>query len=131
MANDVKEIGEIVWVDLTVPNAAQVREFYQSVIGWEANEFKVGDYNDYVITTPENKQTVAGLCHARGDNAKLPPHWLVYIKVQSLEASLDAARRNGGEILVGPKQFGGARFCVLKDPAGAVFAVIEGEAGGG
>lgn len=131
MANDVKEIGEIVWVDLTIPNADKVQEFYLSVTGWEADEFKVGDYSDYVITTPHNKQTVAGICHARGNNADLPPHWLIYIKVRSLEASLDAARRNGGEILAGPKQIGGARFCVLRDPAGAVFAVIEGEAGDG
>ena len=130
MANEVKEVGEIVWHDLTVPNAAQVREFYQSVIGWEADEFKVGDYNDYVISTAQNKQTVAGLCHARGDNANLPPQWLVYIKVHNLDASLEAVRRNGGEILVGPKPFGNARFCVLKDPAGAAFAIVEGEAGG-
>lgn len=129
MANEIKEIGEIVWVDLTIPSADKVREFYHSVIGWEATEFKMGEYSDYVITTPQSKQTVAGICHARGVNADLPAHWLIYIKVQSLEASVDAARQNGGEVLAGPKQFGGARFCVLKDPAGAVFAVVEGEAG--
>jgi uncharacterized protein len=131
MANDVKEIGEIVWVDLTIPNAEKVRDFYLSVTGWEANEFNMGDYSDYVITTPDNKRTVAGICHARGDNAALPPYWLIYIKVRSLEASLAAAQRNGGEILAGPKQFGAARFGVLRDPAGAVFAVTEGEAGDG
>lgn len=128
MANDVKETGEIVWVDLTIPNAEEVREFYLSVIGWDVNEFKMGDYSDYVVMTPDNKQTVAGICHARGSNAGLPPHWIVYIKVRSLDASLEAARRNGGEILAGPKQFGGARYCVLRDPAGAVFAIMEGEA---
>jgi predicted enzyme related to lactoylglutathione lyase len=108
-----------------------VREFYQSVIGWEADEFKVSDYNDYVISTAQNKQTVAGLCHARGDNANLPPQWIIYIKVHNLDESLAAARQKGGQVLVGPKPFGNARFCVLKDPAGAVFAVVEGEAGGG
>jgi predicted enzyme related to lactoylglutathione lyase len=131
MANDVKEIGEIVWVDLTIPNAEEVREFYLSVTGWEANAFKMGDYDDYIVTTPDNKENVAGICHARGNNAALPPYWLIYIKVRSLEASIDAARRKGGEILAGPKQFGAARFCVLRDPAGAVFAIVEGEAGEG
>jgi predicted enzyme related to lactoylglutathione lyase len=130
MASDVKEIGEIVWVDLTIPNAKEVREFYQSVTGWESSEFKMGDYSDYVVATPEKKETVAGIVHARGENADLPPYWLIYIKVQNLEASLDAARSNGGEVLAGPKSFGAARFCVLKDPAGAVFGIIEGEAGG-
>src|SRR5438046_1035518 len=99
MANDVKEIGEIVWFNLTVPNAEEVREFYRAVTGWEADEFKMGDYSDYVIKTPQNKQTVAGICHARGENAALPPHWIIYIKVHNLEASLAAARCKGGEIL--------------------------------
>jgi len=129
MANEVKEIGEIVWVDLTIPNAAKVREFYVAVTGWEADEFKIGEYSDYVIATPDKKQTVAGICHTRGDNASLPPYWLIYIKVRSLEASVDVARRQGGEVIAGPRQSGGARFCVLRDPAGAVFAIIEGESG--
>ena len=128
MAKDVKEIGEIIWVDLTIPDAGKVRDFYLAVTGWEATEFQMGDYSDYLINTPGNKETVAGICHARGVNATLPPAWLIYIKVQSLEASLAAARSKGGEIVAGPKQIGGARFCVLKDPAGAVFAVMEGDA---
>jgi uncharacterized protein len=131
MANDVKQIGEIAWVDLTIPNAEEVREFYLAVTGWESSEFNMGDYSDYVVASPDNKETVAGICHARGNNAGFPPHWLIYIKVRNLDESVAAAQRKGGEIVVGPKQFGAARFCVLRDPAGAVFAVIEGEAGDG
>jgi uncharacterized protein len=131
MSGDVKEIGEIVWVDLTIPNAEEVGAFYASVTGWEANAFKMGEYSDYMIAKPESKETVAGICHARGSNADLPPYWLIYIKVESLDKSMEAARQLGGEVLAGPKSFGAARFCVLKDPAGAVFGVIEGEAGDG
>ncbi|MBR1031490.1 VOC family protein [Bradyrhizobium liaoningense] len=130
MANDVKEVGQIVWVDLTIPNAEKVvQEFYRSVIGWETNAFNMGDYNDYVVATPQGKETVAGICHARGANASLPPSWIVYIKVKSLDESMAVAKANGGEVLTAPKEFGGARFCLLKDPAGAVFAVMEGDAG--
>jgi uncharacterized protein len=130
MAQD-KKVGEIVWVDLTIPKAEKVKDFYLSVTGWEADAFKVGDYDDYVVKTPEDKDTVAGICHTRGENAALPPAWLVYIKVKNLDASLAAAREKGGEILAGPKAFGDSRYCVLKDPAGAVFAVIEEGAGDG
>ncbi len=129
MANEAKEVGEIVWVDLTVPDATKVREFYLSVTGWESDEIKMGDYNDYMIKTPRKKDTVAGLCHAKGANAGLPAAWLIYIKVRNLDASMAAAKAKGGQVLAGPKQFGASRFCVLRDPAGAAFAVIEeGEA---
>jgi predicted enzyme related to lactoylglutathione lyase len=130
MSKDVKKVGEIVWVDLTVGNAKDVREFYQSVTGWDSDEFKMGDYSDYVVSTPEDKETVAGICHARGENAELPPYWLVYIKVANLEASLAEARKRGGELVSGPKAFGAAQFCILRDPAGAFFGIIEGDAEG-
>ena len=131
MAKGVKKVGEIVWVDLTVPDAGKVRDFYLSVTGWEADGFKVGDYEDYVIKTPENNDTVAGICHARAENAALPPAWLMYIKVENLDASVVAAQEKGGKVLTGPKAFGASRYCVLRDPAGAVFAVIEEGAGDG
>jgi predicted enzyme related to lactoylglutathione lyase len=125
MAKDVKELGKIAWMDLTIPDAAKVRDFYVAVTGWGADEFKVGDHNDYVIKTPEKKETLGGICHAKGENAALPATWIIYIKVHNLDASLAAAKANGGEIVSGPKSFGASRFCVLRDPAGAVFAVIE------
>ena len=131
MPSESKEVGQIVWVDLTVPNAEEVQDFYQAVTGWKASGFDMGEYKDYVVATPEKKETVAGICHAKGSNADLPPYWLVYIKVHNLEESLEAARTRGGELLAGPKSFGAARFCVLKDPAGAVFGIIEGDAEGG
>jgi predicted enzyme related to lactoylglutathione lyase len=129
MAGDSKKIGEIVWVDLTIPNAEEVRDFYLAVTGWKASDFDMGGYKDYVVATPEQEDTVAGIVHARGENADLPPHWLVYIKVRSLEESMNAAREKGGEVLAGPKKLGEARFCVIKDPAGAVFAIVEGDSG--
>jgi predicted enzyme related to lactoylglutathione lyase len=130
LANDAKKVGEIVWTDLTIPNAKEVRDFYHSVVGWKSDEFDMGGYSDYVVQRPEDKETVAGICHARGENSNQPPHWVVYVKVKSLDESVEAARQNGGELLAGPKSFGAARFCVLRDPAGAVFGIIEGDAEG-
>lgn len=124
------KIGEIAWIDLTIPNAKEVRQFYESVTGWDSSEFEMGDYSDYVVASPESKETVAGIVHAKGENADLPPYWVIYIKVKSLEESLEAAEKQGGTLLAGPKSFGEARFCILKDPAGAVFGIIEGDAGG-
>jgi hypothetical protein len=129
MTDKSKVVGEIVWVDLTIPEAERVRDFYQSVIGWRSSGFNMGEYDDYVVATPDNGDTVAGIVHARGENADLPPYWIIYIKVKNLQESVDAARRNGGEVIAGPKNFGKARFCVLKDPAGAVFAIVEGDSG--
>jgi predicted enzyme related to lactoylglutathione lyase len=66
------------------------------------------------------------VCHARGTNAGLPPHWLVYITVADLDQSISTCKDLGGEVIVGPKGMGShGRYCVIRDPAGAVAALIE------
>ena len=74
-------------------------------------------------------RSVAGICHARGENASLPPAWLVYIVVADLDESMRRTTARGGKVLVPPKSMGAeARFCVIEDPAGAVAALYEARA---
>jgi hypothetical protein len=66
---------------------------------------------------------VAGICHARGVNADLPAVWLPYLVVEDLDASLEAVRARGGEVLGEVRSMGDARWVVVRDPAGAVVAL--------
>lgn len=120
------EVGAIGWTDLTVPDADGLRDFYSSVVGWTHSPVDMGGYADYCMLTPSTGRTVAGVCHARGVNAELPPVWLVYITVEDLDRSIDRCRELGGTILIGPKGMAGNdRYCVIKDPAGAVAALYQ------
>ncbi len=123
-------VGLITWTDLTVGNAEQVRDFYRAVVGWEFVEFDMGGYSDYCMQVPGTDKTVAGICHARGANAGLPPQWLVYIQVADLNRSMTRCREAGGTVIAGPRQGGtSGRFCVIRDVAGAFAALIEPETG--
>ena len=52
--------------------------------------------------------------------------WLIYITVEDLEASLGAAEKHGGEVLTPVRDMGGyGRMAVVRDPAGAVAALIQ------
>lgn len=118
--------GTIGWADLTVQDADGVRDFYAAVAGWVAQPLSMGDYADYVMAAPGTGVPVAGVCHARGNNAGIPPLWLVYISVPDLEASLAACRARGGTVIAGPHGAGGgARYAVIRDPAGAVAALHQ------
>ena len=126
MSDDERpEIGSITWSDLTVPNAESVRDFYSSVAGWKPQPVSMGDYDDFNMTAPASGSPIAGICHARGGNADLPPQWLVYILVEDLDVSMDQCRAQGGEVISGPKGMGGSRYCVIRDPAGAVAALFQ------
>jgi predicted enzyme related to lactoylglutathione lyase len=69
--------GQIGWVDLTVTDAEGIRDFYQQVTGWTPSPVQMGDYQDFCMVAPGNGQMVAGICHARGENAELPPVWMI------------------------------------------------------
>lgn len=116
----------ISWVDLTVPDAGPIRDFYAAVTGWVATEVPMDGYSDYCMAPPGAAQPVAGICHARGPNTKLPPQWLVYIPVASLDESLRRCRELGGTIIEEPRSLGAfGRFAVIQDPAGAAAAIFE------
>lgn len=118
------KVGTIAWTDLTVPNADEVRDFYAAVTGWKPQALSMGDYSDYVMSTPEGKG-VAGVCHARGANAGLPAQWLIYITVADVDESIRQCQEKGGKVIAGPRDLGSyGRFCVIQDPAGAVAALI-------
>jgi hypothetical protein len=118
-------VGSIGWCDLTVGDAGAVRDFYRDVVGWTSTDVDMGGYADYVMSQPFNGTATTGVCWARGANAGLPPVWLVYFVVASLETSLAQVRERGGEVLRKPTPSGGGRFAVVRDPAGAVCALYE------
>lgn len=126
--NNKPEIGSITWCDLTVPDADEIRKFYEKVVGWKANPVSMGEYDDYSMIAPESNKIAAGICNAKGINAKLPPQWLIYITVEDVDRSAQICLELGGKIIVDPKTIPGyGRFCVIQDPAGAVCALFKPE----
>ena len=126
--NNKPEIGSITWCDLTVPNANEVKNFYEKVVGWKADSVSMGDYDDFSMIAPESKRITAGICNAKGINAKLPPQWLIYITVEDVDRSAQTCIELGGKLITEPKTIPSyGRFCVIQDPAGAVCALFKPE----
>jgi len=84
-------VGRIGWVDLTVPDAAGIRDFYQRILGWQSTEIPVEDHVDFSMRPAAGTGDVAGICHALGPNAGIPPVWLVYFTVADLPAAVESA----------------------------------------
>lgn len=119
------EIGSIDWIDLTVEDAPEIRDFYSAITGWQYGPVSMGEYNDFNMTAPESGEPKAGICHARGGNADLPAQWLIYITVEDVDASAARCRELGGNVLSGPRDMAEmGRYCVIQDPAGAVAALF-------
>jgi len=118
--------GQIGWIDLTVPNATQLRDFYQSVTGWTPSPVDLGGYQDFCMHPAGEAQPVAGICHARGSNQGLPAVWLVYITVDDLDQAISRCLELNGKLLRPATGMGASgRYCVIQDPAGATCALFE------
>jgi predicted enzyme related to lactoylglutathione lyase len=117
--------GSISWQDLTVANASEIKDFYSQVAGWKSSPVSMGNYDDYCMMPADGKDPVAGICHARGANVKIPPQWLIYITVENVQKSAERCTALGGTVLDGPRAMGGGQFCVIRDPAGAVAALFQ------
>ena len=119
-----KPLGSIVWTDLTVENADEVRDFYSKVVGWKHEGVSMGEYDDYIMKANDEDGGTSGICHARGMNNSVPPLWMIYVTVADVTASAKACVDNGGKVLDGPRKMGKNEFAVIQDPAGAVMGII-------
>ena len=120
-----KNIGKIMWHDLTVENAEAVSEFYKAVVGWEKEPLSMGTYDDYVMKVP-GSEDATGVCHARGGNAYLPPQWLLHVVVENLDASLEQCKQMEGKVIGEKKKMGDhGTYCLIQDPAGAYMVLWE------
>lgn len=122
-AGQEPKVGEIVWRDLTVPDAEGIRSFYSDVVGWTTTPHEMGEYADFNVCLPDSQEVVTGICHARGENANVPPQWLLYVWVADVRASAERCLTQGGKVLDGPRLMGNQLFCVIQDPAGAMVAL--------
>ena len=126
MSDEPPRIGAIGWVDLTVPDAGAVKDFYREVVGFDVVDLDMGGYSDYCLNVPDSDTTVAGVCPARGPNTGVPPVWLVYITVADLAESLAKVTQLGGKVLREPKTMGSyGSMAIIEDPAGAIAALFE------
>jgi predicted enzyme related to lactoylglutathione lyase len=122
---DERKIGTVGWHDLTVPDAERIKDFYKRVVGLESSPVDMGGYSDFNMLPPGGGDAVAGVCHARGGNANLPPQWVLYFVVENVERSAQACVDGGGELISPIRKAGAGTYCVIKDPAGAVCAIYQ------
>jgi uncharacterized protein len=117
--------GTVGWMDLTVPDADRVRDFYAAVAGWQVLPVEMDGYNDYCMMPPGTDTPAAGICHRRGDNANIPSQWLIYINVPDIAAAIRACEANGGKVVAPLREMGGGRMAIIQDPAGAIAALFQ------
>ncbi|MEQ1856707.1 MAG: VOC family protein, partial [Longimicrobiales bacterium] len=120
---DARDRGRFVWHELNTTDPAAAERFYRSITGWGMMPFD--QMPSYRMWTADGvPQGGLMLLPEQAKKMGAPPHWLSYVGVPDVDASVRLAASLGARTYVPPQDIPGAgRFAVLGDPQGAVFAV--------
>lgn len=118
-------VGRFVWYELMTTDVAAAQAFYTKVVGWTITPMEMPGMS-YPMWTRAG--VPIGGCMALPEEARkmgAPPHWMMYVGVDSVDASYAQALRLGAHSYVAPQDIPETgRFAVLADPQGAVFALF-------
>ena len=112
--------GTFSWADCATTDAATAKQFYAELMGWQIEDFPMGDDLYYTMYSQDGCNTV-GLSPMPAGMDGVPSHWNSYISVDDVDALTDKAKELGATILAGPMDvFDNGRMVSFQDPTGAV-----------
>jgi predicted enzyme related to lactoylglutathione lyase len=112
-------------MELSTTDQNAAKTFYTSLFGWTDNDAPMGPGQFYTMFFLDGREVAAGYTMTK-EEAGMPPHWNLYIAVESADAAAARAPELGGKVLAGPFDvFEAGRLAVIQDPTGAIFHVWQ------
>ena len=122
MTTATSTIGKFVWHEHVSSDPARAQEFYSQLFGWGTEAFASGE-GDYTMIS-SGGQTHGG--YGKAMEGAPPTHWLSHVRVESLDETVEKAKRAGGALAAGPFDMGEVgRIGIIKDPQGAFVSAYE------
>jgi predicted enzyme related to lactoylglutathione lyase len=119
--------GSFCWIELSTTDQTAAKNFYGALFGWRVNDAPVGPDDFYSMFKLEGRD-VAAACTMRPEQRSqgVPPHWMIYVTVDSADATAGRAAQLGGKVLAPAFDvYDVGRMAVLQDPAGATFSIWQ------
>ena len=114
------------WAELNARGVEQALPFYKNVFGWDVKKSEMGEgmppYNEFQL---QGESVAGGTEMMPMVPAEVPSYWLVYFAVDDVDSSFKKATANGAQELMGPSDFPGGRFAIVRDPQGAAFGLLK------
>lgn len=125
--------GKFCWVELATSSQESAKKFYSELFGWTATDFPTGpDNQNYTIFSLNGADSAAAYTASPEERAMVPPHWNLYVAVESADNAAAHAAELGGRVVAGPFDAGDfGRMAVIQDPTGTAFCVWQARSHGG
>lgn len=124
-AQDKPQFGQFCWNELMTSDASKAKDFYKNLFGWTSEDNNMGEFVYTMYKSGD--QMIGGMMQIPADEQKqIPPHWMNYVFVESVDNELSKAEKLGAKVIVPAtpvSDFG--RFAILQDPTGAHFGLWQ------
>ncbi|MBL9120994.1 MAG: VOC family protein [Phycisphaerae bacterium] len=119
----VRTIGTFCWHELHTRDRNRAAEFYGQLIGWTTSS--QGPYTGLLTGTGAYAGGIMDM--PAGVPEQVPPHWVVYLSVDDVDASAARVAGLGGKLLAPPHDVPNVgRMCTIADPTGATLQLFKG-----
>ncbi len=122
--------GAIWWSELCTRDPAAARAFCARLYGWEIEEMPDPNGGIYLVCR-QGGQAIAGIfdmAKAPHIPESVPAHWMTYIAVDDVDATVAEATGGGGRVGQPPFDIPGVgRIAMVADPTGAIVGVMTPE----
>ena len=123
MDEQFKQQGAFSWSELMTPNVQAAKDFYSRLFGWTLDDMQMEGVTYTVIKAGDRE--VGGMMATPPEAQGAPPMWGSYVTVDDVDAVAATATELGASLVVEPRDIPGVgRFCVIRDPQGAVISAI-------
>lgn len=117
--------GNFCWFELSTSDQKAATEFYTNLFGWNNVDNDLGDGGVYSMLRLGEKE-VGALYQPGPNQPATPPHWSVYVAVDSADEAAEKAAGLGGEVILPAFDvFDVGRMAGIKDPTGAILFVWQ------
>lgn len=114
-----------IWYDVMTTNVEAAEKFYCAVIGWKTVDSGMPGTVYKLILNGDTQ--VGGIMPVPEDAKGMPPVWMGYIGVDSVDEYASRVTQAGGKVWKEPRDIPGVgRFAVVADPHGAGFILFKG-----
>ena len=117
-----------VHVELQTKDLDKAKKFYQGLFDWKLEDMPMGNGMSYTIINV-GEGTGGGMwTNPAAPNG--PSHWLAYVNVDSIEATIDKVKSLGGTVIQPKTEVAEMGwYSVITDPTGAVLGLWQSKPG--
>jgi predicted enzyme related to lactoylglutathione lyase len=121
--------GKLIWLDLETTDLPGAKRFYRALFGWDYRDYHSHGV-DYTVALADGKP-VAGLVRRQVVNGtELRSAWLPFFSVADVGSTFEEALKANAQVRSEPEDLPlRGRQARLKDPEGAVFALVTSSSG--